>query len=129
MWDANYGGPMYSFQAYGKAPMMLSMLGGVVGDSAVWRAMSEYAQGLAVQAPLALGLRLLHGHALHRDLGWFWYYWLFTTDAVDGSIQGVKTAGRRTTVTVRQDGADAVAGGAGGAVRAGPGAQGRCPTR
>ncbi len=27
MWDANYGGPMYSFQAYGKAPMMLSMLG------------------------------------------------------------------------------------------------------
>ena len=26
MWDANYGGPMYSFQAYSKAPLMLSML-------------------------------------------------------------------------------------------------------
>ncbi|OYV62768.1 MAG: aminopeptidase, partial [Gemmatimonadetes bacterium 21-71-4] len=38
MWDANYGGPMYAFQGYGKAPMMLSMLGGVVGDTAVWRA-------------------------------------------------------------------------------------------
>ena len=38
MWDANYGGPMYSFQAYGKAPLMLSMLGGVVGDTAVWSA-------------------------------------------------------------------------------------------
>jgi hypothetical protein len=43
-------------------------------------------------------------HALHRDLGWFWYYWLFTTDAVDGSIQGVQQSGASTTVTVRQDG-------------------------
>ena len=25
MWDGNYAGPMYGFQAYGKAPMMLSM--------------------------------------------------------------------------------------------------------
>src|SRR4029078_10492015 len=44
MWDANYGGPNYSFQAYAKAPLMLSMLGGVVGDSAVWKAMSDYAK-------------------------------------------------------------------------------------
>src|SRR5678816_4181680 len=35
MWDENYAGPLYSFAAYGKAPMMLSALGGVVGDSAV----------------------------------------------------------------------------------------------
>src|SRR5690606_22910025 len=42
MWNANYGGPMYRFQAYQKAPLMLSMLGGIVGDSAVWRALSEY---------------------------------------------------------------------------------------
>ena len=35
MWNANYGGPMYGFQAYSKTPMMLSMLGGVVGDTAV----------------------------------------------------------------------------------------------
>ena len=24
--------------------------------------------------------------ALGQDLGWFWYYWLFTTESVDGSI-------------------------------------------
>ena len=42
--------------------------------------------------------------ALHRDLGWFWHSWLFTTDAVDGSIQQVTTSGPSTTVTVRQDG-------------------------
>jgi hypothetical protein len=43
-------------------------------------------------------------NALHQDLGWFWNYWLFTTESVDGSIQDVKTSGRRTTVTVRQNG-------------------------
>ncbi len=42
--------------------------------------------------------------ALGRDLGWFWNYWLFTTESVDGSIANVATAGGRTTVTVRQDG-------------------------
>jgi hypothetical protein len=42
--------------------------------------------------------------ALDRDLDWFWYYWLFTTDAVDGSIQEVVTTDGVTSVTVRQDG-------------------------
>jgi hypothetical protein len=104
MWDANYGGPMYSFQAYGKAPMMLSMLGGVVGDSAVWRAMSEYAAAWRFKHPSPWDYAFFMERALHRDLGWFWYSWLFTTDAVDGSIQNVRTSGSRTTVSVRQDG-------------------------
>ena len=30
MWDANRAGPLYAFQTYGKAPQMLSMLGGMV---------------------------------------------------------------------------------------------------
>ena len=104
MWDANFGGPMYSFQAYGKAPMMLSALGGVVGDSAVWEAMSEYAHAWRFKHPSPWDYAFFMDRALHRDLGWFWYSWLFTTDAVDGSIQNVRTSGGRTTVTVRQDG-------------------------
>ncbi len=60
MWDANYGGPMYSFQAYGKAPLMLSMLGGIVGDSAVWHAMSDYAKAWRFKHPIAVGLRAVH---------------------------------------------------------------------
>ena len=104
MWDANYGGPMYSFQAYGKAPMMLSMLGGIVGDSAVTRAMSQYAAAWRFKHPSPWDYAFFMDHALHRDLGWFWYSWLFTTDAVDGSIQGVQHDGTSTTVTVRQDG-------------------------
>ena len=104
MWDANYGGPMYQFQAYQKAPLMLSMLGGLVGDTAVWRAQSEYAHTWLFKHPSPWDYANFMSKALHRDLGWFWYYWLFTTESVDGSIASVKTAAGKTTVTVRQDG-------------------------
>ncbi|HEV7387218.1 MAG TPA: M1 family metallopeptidase [Gemmatimonadaceae bacterium] len=104
MWDGNYAGPMYGFQAYGKAPLMLSALGGVVGDTAVWRAMSEYAQAWRFKHPSPWDYAFFMNNALRQDLGWFWNYWLFTTERVDESIQNVRTAGGRTSVTVRQDG-------------------------
>jgi len=104
MWDENYAGPLYGFAAYGKAPLMLSALGGVVGDTAVWRAMSDYAKAWRFKHPSPWDYAFFMNNALHQDLGWFWYYWLFTTESVDGSIQDVKTSGRRTTVTVRQNG-------------------------
>ena len=104
MWDGNYAGPMYGFQAYGKAPLMLSALGGVVGDSAVWQAMSEYAKAWRFKHPSPWDYANFMDNALHEDLGWFWYYWLFTTERVDESIQNVRTTGGRTAVTVRQDG-------------------------
>jgi hypothetical protein len=104
MWDENYAGPLYGFVAYGKAPLMLSSLGGVVGDSAVWRAMSDYAKAWRFKHPSPWDYAFFMNNALGQDLGWFWNYWLFTTESVDGSIQDVRTAGRRTTVTVRQNG-------------------------
>lgn len=103
-WNANYGGPNYGFQAYGKAPMMLSMLGGIVGDSAVQRAMAEYARAWRFKKPSPWDFAFMMDRALGRDLGWFWHAWFNTTDAVDGAIDGVATRGRRTTVTVRQAG-------------------------
>jgi hypothetical protein len=104
MWNANYGGPMYRFQAYQKAPLMLSMLGGVVGDSAVQRAMSEYTHAWLFRHPTPWDFAFFMDRALGRDLGWFWYSWLFTTDRVDGSIRNVATNGSRTTVSVHQAG-------------------------
>jgi len=104
MWDANYGGPLYGFQAYNKAPLMLSMLGGIVGDSAVWRAHREYARAWRFKHPSPWDYAFFMSNALHRDLGWFWYYWLFTTESVDGSIEGVAANGSHTLVTVRQAG-------------------------
>ena len=101
---ANYGGPMYSFQTYSKAPLMLSMLGGIVGDEEVWRAMSGYAQTWRFKHPSPWDYMFFMSEALDRDLGWFWNYWLFTTEAVDGSIQSVVSSEHSTTVTVRQDG-------------------------
>jgi len=104
MWDANYGGPNYSFQAYSKTPLMLSMLGGVVGDSALWRAQSDFMKAWRFKHPSPWDYAFFMNNALKRDLGWFWYYWLFSTESVDGSIQNVTTSGSRTTVTVRQAG-------------------------
>jgi hypothetical protein len=104
MWDANYGGPSYSFQAYGKTPLMLSMLGGIVGDTAVWRAQSEYEKAWRFKHPSPWDYAFSMSHSLHKDLGWFWYYWLFTTESVDGSIQSVMQNGSHTTVVVHEAG-------------------------
>jgi len=104
MWAANYGGPMYGFQTYSKTPLMLSMLGGIVGDEAVQRAISEYTEAWAFKHPSPWDFVFFMNNALERDLGWFWYYWLWTTESVDGSIEDVTVSGSHTTVTVRQGG-------------------------
>jgi hypothetical protein len=104
MWNANYAGDGYGFQTYGKAPLMLSMLGGIVGDEAVQRAMSAYAQAWAFKHPSPWDFVFFMSNALERDLGWFWYYWLWTTESVDGSIESVRSSDPETVVTVRQAG-------------------------
>jgi hypothetical protein len=104
MWAANHGGPMYGFQTYSKTPLMLSMLGGVVGDAEVQRAMSEYTHAWAWKHPSPWDYANFMSNSLKKDLGWFWYYWLWTTESVEGSIEGATTAAGKTTVTVRQDG-------------------------
>jgi hypothetical protein len=105
MWNANYAGPSrYSFTTYSKTPLMLSMLGGIVGDTAVWRAQSEFGKAWMFKHPSPWDHMFFMSRALKQDLGWFWYYWLFTTESVDGSIQSVTTSGATTSVVVRQDG-------------------------
>jgi hypothetical protein len=104
MWAANHAGSMYGFQTYTKAPLMLSMLGGIVGDAEVQRAMSEYTKAWSFKHPSPWDFIYFMNNALGQDLGWFWYYWLWTTEAVNGSIASVGTNGSHTTVTVRQDG-------------------------
>jgi len=104
MWAANNAGNMYSFQTYSKTPLMLSMLGGVVGDAEVQRAMSEYTKVWAFKHPSPWDYINFMNSALKQDLNWFWYYWLWTTESVDPSIAAVKADKGVTVVTVRQDG-------------------------
>jgi hypothetical protein len=109
MWNANYAGPAYyGFTTYSKTPLMLSMLGGLVGDSAVQRAQREWGVAWSWKHPSPWDYMFFMNNALKSratgDLGWFWYYWLFTTESVDASIANVKSAGTKTTVTVKQDG-------------------------
>lgn len=104
MWPANYSGSMYGFQTYSKAPLMLSMLGGIVGDDEVQRAIREYTETWAFKHPSPWDFVFHMNNSLDQDLGWFWYYWLWTTESVDGSIENVVTTDSGTTVTVRQSG-------------------------
>jgi hypothetical protein len=105
MWNANYAGPQfYGFTTYQKTPLMLSMLGGIVGDSAVQRAHREWAEAWRFKHPSPWDWMFFMNKALARDLGWFWNGWLFTTSSVDGRIARVTTTGARTSVVVRQDG-------------------------
>ena len=96
MGDANYDGPLYGFITYGKAPMMLSharrhrrRLGGDAGDV-------ELRDDLALPHPSPWDYMFAMNRELNRDLGWFWYYWLFTTESVDGSIDSVVTKSGKT---------------------------------
>ncbi|MEO5569237.1 MAG: M1 family metallopeptidase [Gemmatimonadaceae bacterium] len=105
MWNANYAGPTsYGFTTYSKTPLMLSMLGGIVGDSAVQRAHAEWGRAWRFKHPSPWDYMFFMNRALDRDLGWFWNYWLFTTETVEGSISNVTMHGTAATVTVRQDG-------------------------
>ncbi|HEU5174622.1 MAG TPA: M1 family metallopeptidase [Gemmatimonadaceae bacterium] len=104
MWNANYGGPMYGFMTYSKLPMVLSSLGGIVGDSAVQQAIRDYGTAWKYRHPSPWDFMFSMNRSLGRDLGWFWYYWLFSTASVDGSIRSVSTSGARSVVTVHQAG-------------------------
>jgi hypothetical protein len=104
MWNANYAGMGYGFQTYGKAPLMLSMLGGMVGDEVVQKAMSNYTKVWSFKHPSPWDYLYFMSNELGQDLGWFWYYWLWTTESVDSSIQSVTTVGDQTIVNIHQAG-------------------------
>ena len=104
MWTANYAGSGYGFQTYMKAPQMLSMLGGIVGDEAVQAAMRSYSGAWAFKHPSPWDFVFFMSNELGMDLGWFWYYWLWTTESVDAAIQSARGSATATTVTVHQAG-------------------------
>ncbi|GAB1344562.1 M1 family metallopeptidase [Gemmatimonas sp.] len=105
MWNANYAGPQfYGFTTYSKTPLMLSALGGIVGDSAVQRAHREFGNAWMYKHPSPWDWMFSMQRSLGRDLGWFWNAWLFGTESVDQRIVSATSQGIRTRVIVAQDG-------------------------
>lgn len=104
MWNANYGGGFYGFQTYNKVSMMFSMLGGLVGDDVMNAAIKKYVETWKFKHPSPWDFTFFMNKELGRDLNWFWYYWLFTTEAVNGSIKDVVSKGDKTSVTIHQAG-------------------------
>ncbi len=108
MANSNYGGARWSFMTYSKAPQMLSMLGGVVGsDTAVQRAHSDWGKAWLFKHPSPWDYMFFMNNALRSkagDLSWFWNYWLFTTESVEGTLVCGDVSGARPSITVRQNG-------------------------
>jgi hypothetical protein len=113
MGNANYGQPTnvgYGFTTYSKTPLVLSSLGGVVGsDTAVQRAQSDFGKAWMFKHPSPWDYMFSMGHTLRSkpgvgDLGWFWNYWLFTTESNEASLVCGDLSSARPTVTVKQDG-------------------------
>lgn len=104
MWSANDAGRGYGFQTYQKTSLMLSMLGGMVGDEAVISAMKKYTDTWAFKHPSPWDYMFFMNQELGRNLEWFWYYWLFTTESVESSIESASTADGKTVVKVHQAG-------------------------
>lgn len=104
MWNANHGGTLYGFQTYQKVMMMFSMLGGIVGDDVMNAAIKKYMETWKFKHPSPWDFTFFMNKELGRDLNWFWYYWLFTTESVSGSIKEVVSKGGKTQVKVHQAG-------------------------
>ena len=95
-------------------PSLASVLGTAARQQLRMRLLRRLGRNVTTMAPFFAGAvagaelnrretRKL-GDALGKDLEWFWYDWLWTTESVDGAIAGVTTTGSKTIVTVRQDG-------------------------
>lgn len=104
MWNANYGGTFYGFQTYGKTMMMFSMLGGIAGDDVMNAALKKYVETWKFKHPSPWDFTFFMNKELGRDLNWFWYYWLFTTESVNGSIKEVAQREDKTQITIHQAG-------------------------
>jgi hypothetical protein len=104
MWIADYAGPGYGVQTYGKAPMALNVLGAVVGDSAVGRALAEYAMAWKYKHPTPYDFFFSMNKSLGKNLDWFWYEWFFTTYTLDQSIESARIVGDQVELSVRDKG-------------------------
>ena len=104
MWLADYAGPGYGVQTYSKAEIALNALGGVVSDSAVGRAFSEYAKAWKYRHPTPYDFFFSMNKSLGKNLDWFWYQWFFTTYTFDQSIRSARMAGDEMELTVHDKG-------------------------
>ena len=100
MWPSDYAGPLYTLQAYEKAPLALYALGGVVGDSAVHTAFAGYARAWRFKHPTPWDFFQFVDHSVGKDLGWFWNAWWFTTETFDQGIDSVRVAGNAVDLRV-----------------------------
>jgi hypothetical protein len=100
MWPTDYAGPGANVQAYEKAPVALHALGGIVGDSAVHRALAAYARDWKWKHPSPWDFFMTMNRELGQNLDWFWNAWWFTTETFDQAIAAVAQPAGALRVTI-----------------------------
>ena len=100
MWPTDFAGPTGGVATYSKAPIALYALGGIVGDSAVRKALAVYAVEWKYKHPSPWDFFMSMNHSLGQDLGWFWYEWFFTNYTLDQSIESVVNEGANAVINV-----------------------------
>jgi hypothetical protein len=104
MWLNDYMGPGSGTATYSKAPVALNALGGIVGDSAVGKALREYAVAWKYKHPTPYDFFFSMNKSLGKNLDWFWYGWFFTTYTTDQSLEAVSRSGDDVAVTISDKG-------------------------
>ena len=104
MWPSLYAGPGQGVQVYSKSHIALNALGGIVGDSAVLRALREYAITWKYKHPTPYDFFFSMNRSLGKNLDWFWYQWFFTTHTFDQAIQSAEVEGGELVLRVRDEG-------------------------
>ncbi len=116
--DANYDGPLYRIHHVRQGADDALDARRHRGRHRRERAMRIYAKTWRFKHPSPWDFMFAMNRELEaRTSSWFWYYWLFTTESVNGSIANVVTKGEKTHGHRAAGRRDAVAGGAQGGVR------------
>jgi hypothetical protein len=99
------GGLALGIAAYTKPAVMLNALRALAGEDAFDAALARYFQVWSFKHPQPADFYRFIGDELGRDLGTFWYGWIYTTGTNDMAILGVdqNQMSGKWTVTVSVD--------------------------
>ncbi len=102
--DAFNTNQAYWRTAYSKAPALLAQLSYVVGKDNFMKAMRRYYETWKFKHPEPRDFKRIVEKVSGMQLDWYFMYWINTTRQCDYSVFEVREQGKRTAVTLRNEG-------------------------
>jgi hypothetical protein len=95
---------LYFDLPYDKAAQVLSMLRELLGPARFQRAQTAFYKRWWDKHPTPYDYFNTVADITGRDLGWFWYTWIYTTATLDQAIHNVESGRDSTTITITNPG-------------------------